>query len=296
MSFGFRVTHTDGCARRGVLTTAHGDVETPAFMPVGTQGAVKGVTNRDLEALGAEILLSNTYHLYLRPGDDLIARRGGLHRFIGWTRPILTDSGGYQVFSLAARRTVDEEGARFRSHLDGSAHLLTPEKAADIQAQLGSDVAMALDECLAHPASLDEAKASAAAASTSTQTPAATSTPAQIPAQPVRAVTVEEGEMYLRPSATALKAGVIAFVVTNNGSIHHEFVIVTGDPTGTKGDEPGRVSEANHIGGPDGPEIGDIAPGQAKVLTVTLAAGTYTAMCNLPGHYAAGMHFQFTVA
>ena len=112
----------------------------------------------------------------------------------------------------------------------------------------------------------------------------------------VRAVTVDEGEMYLQPSATELKAGVIAFVVTNNGSIHHEFVIVTGDPTGTKGDEPGRVSEANHIGGPDGPEIGDIAPGQAKVLTVTLAAGTYTAMCNLPGHYAAGMHFQFTVA
>ena len=99
--FDFRVTHTDGRARRGVMTTAHGDVETPAFMPVGTQGAVKGVTHRDLEALGAEILLSNTYHLYLRPGDDLIARRGGLHRFIGWPRPILTDSGGYQVFSLA---------------------------------------------------------------------------------------------------------------------------------------------------------------------------------------------------
>jgi len=155
MSFGFRVTHTDGRARRGVLTTAHGEVETPAFMPVGTQGAVKGVTNRDLEGLGAEILLSNTYHLYLRPGDDLIARRGGLHRFIGWTRPILTDSGGYQVFSLAARRTVDEEGTRFRSHLDGSAHLLTPEKAADIQAQLGSDIAMVLDECLAHPATSD---------------------------------------------------------------------------------------------------------------------------------------------
>src|SRR5947208_4232557 len=157
MSFGFRVTHTDARARLGVLTTAHGDVETPAFMPVGTQGAVKGVTNRDLEALGAEILLSNTYHLYLRPGDDLIARRGGLHRFIGWTRPILTDSGGYQVFSLAARRTVDEEGARFRSHLDGSAHLLTPEKATDIQVQLGSDIAMVLDECLAHPS--DEAAA-----------------------------------------------------------------------------------------------------------------------------------------
>src|SRR3982751_4132575 len=134
------------------MQTAHGAVETPAFMPVGTQGAVKGVTHRDLESLGAEILLSNTYHLYLRPGDDLIARRGGLHRFVGWTRPILTDSGGYQVFSLAARRTIDEEGARFKSHLDGSAHLLTPEKATDIQAQLGSDIAMVLDECLAPPA------------------------------------------------------------------------------------------------------------------------------------------------
>src|SRR6266496_1695939 len=143
--------HEDGRARRGQVSTPHGDVETPAFMPVGTQGAVKGVTHRDLEGLGAEILLSNTYHLYLRPGDDLIARRGGLHRFIGWTKPILTDSGGYQVFSLAARRTIAEEGAHFRSHLDGSAHLLTPEKATDIQAQLGSDIAMVLDECLAHP-------------------------------------------------------------------------------------------------------------------------------------------------
>src|ERR1700730_18279585 len=120
--FSFRVTHTDGGARRGVMTTAHGQVETPAFMPVGTQGAVKGVTHRDLESLHVEILLSNTYHLYLRPGGDLIARRGGLHRFIGWPRPILTDSGGYQVFSLAARRTLDEERARFTSPLDGAAH------------------------------------------------------------------------------------------------------------------------------------------------------------------------------
>jgi len=135
-------------------------VQTPAFMPVGTQGAVKGVLHRDLEAIGAEILLSNTYHLYLRPGDDLIARRGGLHQFIGWTRPILTDSGGYQVFSLAARRTIAEEGAHFRSHLDGSRHLLTPERAAEIQAQLGSDIAMVLDECLAHPAGVDAARAS----------------------------------------------------------------------------------------------------------------------------------------
>jgi queuine tRNA-ribosyltransferase len=160
VSFAFEVTETDGAARRGRMRTAHGDVETPAFMPVGTQGAVKGVTHRDLESIGAEILLSNTYHLYLRPGDDLIARRGGLHTFIGWTKPILTDSGGYQVFSLAARRTIDEEGAHFRSHLDGSAHLLTPEKATDIQAQLGSDIAMVLDECLAHPADEQAARQS----------------------------------------------------------------------------------------------------------------------------------------
>jgi queuine tRNA-ribosyltransferase len=157
-AFDFTVTHTDGLARRGRMRTAHGDVETPAFMPVGTQGAVKGVTHRDLESLGAQMLLSNTYHLYLRPGDDLIARHGGLHRFIGWGKPLLTDSGGYQVFSLATRRTIDEQGAHFQSHLDGSAHSLTPEKAADIQAQLGSDIAMVLDECLAHPAALDLAR------------------------------------------------------------------------------------------------------------------------------------------
>lgn len=158
--FGFRLTRADARARSGVMTTAHGDVVTPAFMPVGTQGAVKGVTHRDLDGMGAEILLSNTYHLYLRPGDDLIARRGGLHRFIGWPKPILTDSGGYQIFSLATRCTIDEEGARFQSHLDGSAHYLTPEKATDIQAQLGSDIAMALDECLAYPAEIDEARQS----------------------------------------------------------------------------------------------------------------------------------------
>src|SRR5438132_12366138 len=159
-AFDFRITHTDGGARRGVMITAHGSVDTPAFMPVGTQGAVKGVTNRDLEGVGAQILLSNTYHLFLRPGDDLIARRGGLHQFIGWSRPILTDSGGYQVFSLASRCTVDEQGARFQSHLDGSAHLLSPEKAVDIQAQLGSDIAMALDECLGHPADIHTARTS----------------------------------------------------------------------------------------------------------------------------------------
>jgi queuine tRNA-ribosyltransferase len=158
--FGFRVTSTDDRARCGLMTTAHGEVETPAFMPVGTQGAVKGITHRDLDGLGVEILLSNTYHLYLRPGDSLIARRGGLHRFISWTKPILTDSGGYQIFSLASKRTIDEHGARFQSHLDGSAHLLTPEKATDIQAQLGSDIAMVLDECLAHPAGIDDVRRS----------------------------------------------------------------------------------------------------------------------------------------
>jgi queuine tRNA-ribosyltransferase len=155
-SFSFRVTHTDGRARRGVMTTAHGAIETPAFMPVGTQGAVKAITHRDLESLGAEIILANTYHLYLRPGDALIARQGGLHRFIGWPRPILTDSGGYQIFSLSSRRTITDEGAHFRSHLDGSAHLLTPERAADIQAHLGSDIAMVLDECVAYPCGVEE--------------------------------------------------------------------------------------------------------------------------------------------
>ncbi len=158
--FDFDVTYVEGAARAGVLTTAHGEVQTPAFMPVGTQGAVKGVTHRDLDDLGAEMLLSNTYHLYLRPGADLIARRGGLHRFIAWTKPILTDSGGYQVFSLAARRTIDEQGVRFQSHLDGSSHLLTPESVTDIQAALGSDIAMVLDECLAHPSDVATARAS----------------------------------------------------------------------------------------------------------------------------------------
>ncbi|HVL67257.1 MAG TPA: tRNA guanosine(34) transglycosylase Tgt [Vicinamibacterales bacterium] len=156
--FEFRLLHTDGQARRGEVHTPHGIVQTPAFMPVGTRGAVKAVTQRELEDLDAEIILGNTYHLYLKPGDSLIARAGGLHRFIGWNRPILTDSGGYQVFSLAAMRRIREEGAEFRSHLDGSRHLLTPEKATDIQAQLGSDIAMVLDECVASTAGLDGAR------------------------------------------------------------------------------------------------------------------------------------------
>ncbi|MXY23545.1 MAG: tRNA guanosine(34) transglycosylase Tgt [Acidobacteria bacterium] len=150
-AFGFRVTATDGAARCGRMTTPHGAIDTPAFMPVGTAGAVKGLTPRDLDDLDAGIILANTYHLHLRPGDELIARQGGLHRFMGWNRPILTDSGGYQVFSLAARRVIDEQGVRFRSHLDGSEQTLTPESVADIQARLGSDIAMAFDECTPWP-------------------------------------------------------------------------------------------------------------------------------------------------
>jgi queuine tRNA-ribosyltransferase len=149
MTFGFSVTQTDGPARRGVLTTPHGTVHTPAFMPVGTRGAIKGITFRDVRDAGAEIILGNTYHLHLRPGDRLIARAGGLHAFIGWPHPILTDSGGYQVFSLAAMRKVTEDGVAFRSHLDGALCALSPESVTDIQARLGSDIAMVLDELVA---------------------------------------------------------------------------------------------------------------------------------------------------
>ena len=162
MSFSFTLTHTDGPARAGLITTPHGAIETPAFMPVGTQGAVKALTPRMLEEAGAQVILGNTYHLWLRPGADLIARRGGLHRFNGWPRALLTDSGGFQVFSLADRRTLDEDGVSFRSHLDGSAKRLTPEGAVDIQAWLGSDIAMVLDECPPHPSSREAIAASLA--------------------------------------------------------------------------------------------------------------------------------------
>ena len=160
MDFAFHLTHVDGRARRGVLETAHGPVQTPVFMPVGTQGVVKGLLHRQLEDAGADIILANTYHLHLRPGDALIARRGGLHRFAGWTRPLLTDSGGYQVFSLAARRSVTEDGVEFQSHLDGTREFLSPESAVDIQANLGSDISMVLDECLPHPSTHEAVKAS----------------------------------------------------------------------------------------------------------------------------------------
>jgi queuine tRNA-ribosyltransferase len=160
MNFSFEIASTDPTgARRGRLTTPHGKVETPFFMPVGTQASVKGLTQEALEELGAEILLANTYHLYLRPGHELVRKLGGLHQFMSWPRAILTDSGGFQVFSLSELRKITDEGVRFRSHLDGSEHLLTPEKAAEIQLALGSDIAMVLDECIETPAPRDKAEA-----------------------------------------------------------------------------------------------------------------------------------------
>ena len=160
MNFSFEIKKTDSSgARRGILTTPHGPVDTPFFMPVGTQGAVKALRNEALEELGAQIILGNTYHLYLRPGHELIRKLGGLHKFMSWNGAILTDSGGYQVFSLSALRRITDDGVRFRSHLDGSEHLLTPEKAVEIQLALGSDIAMALDECIETPAPREQAEA-----------------------------------------------------------------------------------------------------------------------------------------
>jgi queuine tRNA-ribosyltransferase len=157
----FQLLGRDGEARRGRLRTAHGAVDTPAFMPVGTLGTVKSLTPDDLREIGVQIVLANTYHLFLRPGHGLIAELGGLHRFMGWDGPILTDSGGYQVWSLAALRTIREEGVRFRSHLDGGAeHLLTPELVVEVQQSLGVDVLHPLDECLPHPAPREAVEAS----------------------------------------------------------------------------------------------------------------------------------------
>jgi queuine tRNA-ribosyltransferase len=162
MSFKFTVVKKDPMtgARLGRMESGHGIVETPAFMPVGTQGSVKALSPRDLREANCQILLGNTYHLYLRPGVEVIRELGGLHRFMGWDGPILTDSGGYQVFSLSALRKITEEGVQFQSHVDGSSHLLTPEKVVGIQEELGSDIAMVLDECIPYPASREYARAS----------------------------------------------------------------------------------------------------------------------------------------
>ncbi|MDD6889167.1 MAG: tRNA guanosine(34) transglycosylase Tgt [Bacteroidales bacterium] len=148
MNFTLQATDNNSNARAGIIHTDHGDIPTPIFMPVGTQGTVKAVHQHELrDDIKAKIILGNTYHLYLRPGMDIIERAGGLHKFNGWERPILTDSGGFQVFSLSSNRKLKEEGAYFRSHIDGSKHLFTPEKVVDIQRSIGSDIMMALDEC-----------------------------------------------------------------------------------------------------------------------------------------------------
>jgi queuine tRNA-ribosyltransferase len=160
--FGFEVLGTDGAARLGRIRTPRGDVETPAFMPVGTAAAVKGLTPEEAAGCGAGMILANTYHLFLRPGHETIAELGGLHRFMNWPGPILTDSGGYQVFSLAGLRKLDDDGVRFRSHIDGSTRALTPETSMAVQAALGSDVAMVLDECPALPAGHDQVAAAVA--------------------------------------------------------------------------------------------------------------------------------------
>jgi queuine tRNA-ribosyltransferase len=148
----YKLLAQDGEARAGLIETSHGTIETPIFMPVGTRGSVKSLWQEDLEALGAQIILGNTYHLYLRPGHELVERMGGLHQFISWDKPILTDSGGYQVFSLSDLNKLTEEGVTFQSHIDGSKHLLTPEKSMEIQRSLGSDIVMCFDECPALPA------------------------------------------------------------------------------------------------------------------------------------------------
>ena len=139
-------------ARAGIIHTPHGDIETPIFMPVGTRATVKTMTPEELEEIEAQIILANTYHLYLRPGDDLVKKAGGLHKFMNWDKPILTDSGGFQVFSLGDMRKITEEGVEFRSHIDGSKHFISPEKSIVIQQNLGSDIMMAFDECVAYPA------------------------------------------------------------------------------------------------------------------------------------------------
>ncbi len=161
MTLGFRLTATDGAARAGVLFTAHGEVQTPVFMPVGTAGAVKAMTADAVRATGAPLVLANTYHLMLRPGADRVAGFGGLHRFMDWPGPILTDSGGYQIMSLADLREIDEDGVTFRSHIDGgSLHRLTPERSTDIQRKLDATITMALDECTPFPASYEQVRAS----------------------------------------------------------------------------------------------------------------------------------------
>jgi queuine tRNA-ribosyltransferase len=154
----FILEHVDGSARSGIIATDHGSVMTPAFMPVGTRGSVKAIEPRELKEIGYDLILSNTYHMFLRPGTEIILQAGGLHRFMGWDRVLLTDSGGYQVFSLSALRKISEDGVEFQSHLDGTRYFFTPESVINVQRAFGSDIMMVLDECSPYPCTLEEAR------------------------------------------------------------------------------------------------------------------------------------------
>ncbi|MCH1433993.1 MAG: tRNA-guanine transglycosylase, partial [Flavobacteriaceae bacterium] len=161
MKFKLNSTDQNSKARAGILTTDHGQIKTPIFMPVGTSATVKGVHQRELKNdINPDIILGNTYHLYLRPGTELLQQAGGLHAFMGWDKPILTDSGGYQVYSLSANRKIKEEGVKFKSHIDGSYHFFTPERAIEIQRAIGADIIMAFDECTPYPCEYNYAKSS----------------------------------------------------------------------------------------------------------------------------------------
>jgi queuine tRNA-ribosyltransferase len=254
MSFRFEVLKTDPSgARLGRLTTPHGVIETPAFMPVGTAGTVKGMTQQALEELGVGLLLANTYHLYLRPGHELIARMDGLHRFMAWSGGILTDSGGYQVFSLADLRKVSDEGVRFRSHLDGSSHLLTPEKAIDVQRVLGSDIGMLLDECIEYPASRDRAHDAA-----------------------------ERSLDWARRSRAAIHAG--APSASNPGQVF--FAIVQGGAyADLRSENAERLVELDF----PGYAVGGLAVGEPHDLTCEIAAGTVACLPQDRPHYLMGV-------
>ncbi len=160
MGIRFELQGTHGSARRGLIHTDHGVVETPVFIPIGTQGTVKSIEPRELDEIGAQIILGNTYHLSLKPGEEILRRAGGLHRFVGWSKPMLTDSGGFQIFSLAGLREISEEGVRFQSHIDGSMHFFSPERVIEAERVIGADIIMVLDECTPYPCEYEYAKQS----------------------------------------------------------------------------------------------------------------------------------------
>jgi queuine tRNA-ribosyltransferase len=158
LSFGFELQETDGSARAGLIHTDHGVIETPVFLPIGTQGTVKSIEPRELEEIGAQIILGNTYHLSLKPGEEILKKVGGVHRFVGWKKPILTDSGGFQIFSLKGLREISEDGVRFQSHIDGSLHFFSPERVIELERAIGADIIMVLDECTPNPCEYRYAK------------------------------------------------------------------------------------------------------------------------------------------